>query len=684
MNNDFLAGILSGSTGPITALQTGKKQNGSETGDFMSLLQNRLAFDADAISGSKQSKINFSFRNSSGTGNINPLLINSAETRFLSEEKPAVAITSERIQENDVRSEATAPGKTDETSRKESHATESSENTKEASEKEVDEEKAVDGSQETAKNAQVAKDQSGDMQSIESLLAQFTPEEQQNLINALQKLSPEDLQALAESPEGFQNKLAELIADMPESEEQASLLELVNRPEFQNLLTEISNALQVVVPVQETAATAPDIEVTTVEDSEATSQLAATALNSENSVEEGSGADNTESAEESELTEINGDEATGQETSGQEMAAVSAGQQPTQIEKDVSTDEKAVTEATETAATATANVNQEAAASENAESETDSESASEGKESQNQEKTSAAKADYNEAKAEMKEEYHVERESLRQEFKRMNESGEEPVATDADTGNSENSTTSQNHAQTGVNPAAASEVKPAIEEAARRFFSLLCDKGSGNNSKAENQVFSASTVENVRKSVHTTSSSGNGGLSNGYGYQSGNTASTNSAARVSNPMPVTTAAFAELLDKAEFVKTKNGSKVLNIELDPKELGKMEMELTSKDGAVTARISADNALAKAKLEELAPQIKEQLVNQGVNLTEITVDISSRDSDGQNGNQENGGHNKSSRISASTNNKEDADTIIRKNILPNLRRAALNIQSVDMTV
>ncbi len=680
MNNDFLAGILSGSTGPTTPLQTGKKQSGSDTGDFMSLLQNRLAFDADAISGSTQSKINFSFRNSSGAGNINPLLINGAATRFLSEEKPTVAITSEKNQEQDVRSEAPAEKKTDEFSRKEAVAAEDLDNTDKISEKKIDSEEAVDDSQKATDQTESAENQVSDMQSIESLLAQFTPEEQQNLINALQKLSPEDLQALGESPEGFQNKLAELIASMPESEERTAMLELVNRSEFKSLLTEISAALQVTVPSQETTGTTMEIEAAGVENSEVTSGLVEAKVESEDSMEQKG------ETEDSETTENSENLVSSQETSGQELAAVSAQQQPvkpTEVKTDVSTDDNAEQQSAETAAITTAdNAKQEAVAGENQNSEKAVESTADNKETRSQEKDSAAKTEHHEAKAELKAEHQLERESLRQEFKRLNESGGEQAVTETNTDTSEGSTAPQNQLHTGVNPSAA-EVKPAIEEAARRFFSLLSEKAQGNG-RGESQAFSAAPAENTRRSVHTPGSSSNGGLSNGYGYQSGSTTNANSAARASNPVPVTTTAFAELLDKAEFVKTRNGSKVLNIELDPKELGKMEMELTSKDGAVTARISAENALAKAKLEELAPQIKEQLVNQGVNLTEITVDISSRDSDGRNENHESGRNNKSSRISASTNNTEDADTIIRKNILPNLRRAALNIQSVDMTV
>ncbi|HNX77187.1 MAG TPA: flagellar hook-length control protein FliK [Candidatus Rifleibacterium sp.] len=669
MNNDFLAGILKGSTGPNTALQTGKKHNTSETGNFMSLLQDRLAFDADQLSGSTQSKVNFSFRANSGNGDLNPLYINSAETKFLSEENPAEAITSERSQENYARSESTAFNKTDEYSRIETSNSEKVNH--------EDETKATD------------------KQTIESLLSRFSPEDQETLINALQQLSPQDLQVLAESPGEFQNKLIELIEDMPASEEQSALLDLVNRPEFMNLLTAVSEAIQEQKPVQAVVETTePELQTTRI-DSEETIVANQTGKSVTDKLNQAVVPENdTEANKVSEVSENTDSELVEPMANGQEvLAAATHKSQVVQlndgVQKPVNEEQalKAMTGNAGDQAIAAANAATAANTSEDATASDDA-SASE-KNGEAQEKLSADKASEKQLKAEVKAESQVEHASLRQEFKKLNEtqSGSETGAEGATDDSANSSAAPQTQTQTqshGANPSAVTaEVKPALEEAARRFFSLLGDKAPGQAGKSEGQVFSAINAESGRKNVQTAGSSNHAGLNNGYAYQSGGMTTANSATRTANAVPVTSAAFAELLDKAEFVKTRNGGQVLNIELDPKELGKMSMELTSKDGAVTARISAENSMAKAKLDELAPQIKEQLLSQGVNLTEITVDISSRDPNQSNENQASGGNNKSSRISAA-HNKEDADTIIRRNILPNLRRAALNIQAVDMTV
>jgi flagellar hook-length control protein FliK len=249
------------------------------------------------------------------------------------------------------------------------------------------------------------------------------------------------------------------------------------------------------------------------------------------------------------------------------------------------------------------------------------------------------------------------KESLREEFKLASKTG---------------------HPTTAAPAVTPEQAKTAIEEAAKKFFTLFNEKAAGGERAATAETYSPEAIK--RHSGMSNNSAGNGG--NGFSSHTGTPASSMSAARPATPVPAANQIFSQMLEKAEYLKTQNGSKVLNMEFDPGELGKLEMELTSRDGTVSARISAESALAKAQLEELAPQIKEQLLNQGVNLTEITVDISSRNPDESNRDQMSGGKGKSSRIQAAE--KEAAEAIIRKNILPNLRRAALNIKAVDLTV
>ncbi len=271
-------------------------------------------------------------------------------------------------------------------------------------------------------------------------------------------------------------------------------------------------------------------------------------------------------------------------------------------------------------------------------------------------------------------------ESLREEFKRLNQPINEAASSSdqAETADEPVLANKSNMQTATAQPVTPEQAKAAVEEAARKFISLFADKTAGGEKATAAATYSPEAVK--RHSAMNNNSADHG--SNGFSSHNGTPASSMSAARPATPVPAATQIFSQMLEKAEYLKTENGSKILNMELDPGELGKLEMELTSRDGTVSARISAESALAKARLEELAPQIKEQLLNQGVNLTEITVDISSRNPDESNRNQMYGRKNRSGRIQAGGN--DTAEAIIRKNVLPNLRRAALNIKAVDLTV
>jgi flagellar hook-length control protein FliK len=277
----------------------------------------------------------------------------------------------------------------------------------------------------------------------------------------------------------------------------------------------------------------------------------------------------------------------------------------------------------------------------------------------------------------------TEDETLREAFSRVNktDSGESDLPQTVAQEN-ETSTQSDSEPQPGFKfQFTSGENKPAVtQEAARKLVATLLNKtDNGVQSRTASFTYGP-TNENGNKTSNFQSNAGNGfsnGFSSNHGTMNSSIAGSRQAATPSNSV-----FLSQLLEKAEMIKTTDGKKVLSLELDPKELGKMEMELTSKDGTVTAKISAENELAKLKLEELSQQIKEQLNSQGINLTEITVDISSRQPDERNKNQMSDGKNKSNRTESL--NATDNEQIISKNILPNLRKVALNIQSVDLTV
>ncbi len=646
MNNDFLAGILSGQTGPVPPLQNGRnKNNNIETGDFVSILRNRLAFDADKTTGSTQSTTNFAFRAKSSAGEINPLLISGAETRFPERNKPTVEIKSEKRLENDARSEATANRKAEETrgnkddNELKADSTRESDHTDEVSKDEAP--KAEEQAETAEKAAEAGLVSQEQLAALQAMIEKFDPEQQQQLVEALEQMSPQDLLALAEAPEEFKQALLELTAEMPDSDEKQELLSLLNGEEFSEMLKQLSEEIRLAIAEDGTGR--------------------------ENSSEVPAAVEMMQTIGEA----VANDEFVDKTSTEQHQAAVAQ-----KVKSAVNAGEEEV-ETTDASGQA------EEISSTETEAVVETDSEVKAKAGKNQEKAEVSEKNDQKQQARLESDKPGEHESLRQEFKKLNQTAQESSQSsqsDEAQAPGQAPTTGQN--TSAQQPAVQTELRQAIEEAARRFLSAMNGKSSEGNAKTEShsQVY---TADSFRKPVQASNGSGNSGMNNGFAFQSGSTSNQNSVNKAAAPLPLNTTNFAELMEKAEFVKTKDGAKILNLELAQKELGKVEMELTSKDGAVTARLSAENSVAKAKLDELAPQIKEQLLGQGVNLSEITVDISSRNPDEGNRNQMSGGKGKSGRIDASRN-RQDAEAIIKKNVLPNLRRAALNIQAVDMMV
>ncbi|NLI75859.1 MAG: flagellar hook-length control protein FliK [Candidatus Riflebacteria bacterium] len=172
-----------------------------------------------------------------------------------------------------------------------------------------------------------------------------------------------------------------------------------------------------------------------------------------------------------------------------------------------------------------------------------------------------------------------------------------------------------------------------------------------------------------------------GQTSQGWNLPSGDRAPDKSASHPARPAdPIRGALFSQIVEKAEMFKVGAEKKVLTVQLSPESLGKLNVELTSKDGAVTARISTEHAMVREKLEQIVPQIKETLAAQGINLHEVTVDISHQHPDGRN-EEAFRGHGGTFR-SVSSGSADASGPV--QDVRPALRRLALNIRMVDLTV
>lgn len=75
------------------------------------------------------------------------------------------------------------------------------------------------------------------------------------------------------------------------------------------------------------------------------------------------------------------------------------------------------------------------------------------------------------------------------------------------------------------------------------------------------------------------------------------------------------------------VQAKQGVKSLEMQLYPEHLGKVFVQIVSKDGAITAQITAETEAAKSALESQLTILKENLNNQGVKIENVEVTIAS---------------------------------------------------------
>lgn len=152
--------------------------------------------------------------------------------------------------------------------------------------------------------------------------------------------------------------------------------------------------------------------------------------------------------------------------------------------------------------------------------------------------------------------------------------------------------------------------------------------------------------------------------------------------------PVRSTLFSQIVEKAEFFKGPQQIKVMTLQLKPEALGKLEMQLATKDGVVTARISAESAAVKDKIEQLVPQIREHLSQQGVNILQISVDVSRKDSDGNERGMADSDRRPGLRISSNRSSRvsgvEEGDSSSSLIINPEIRKMALHIKAVDVTV
>ena len=90
----------------------------------------------------------------------------------------------------------------------------------------------------------------------------------------------------------------------------------------------------------------------------------------------------------------------------------------------------------------------------------------------------------------------------------------------------------------------------------------------------------------------------------------------------------------QIVDKIKISTIENEA-IMNIQLKPEHLGKLSMEVVSKQGIMTAQITVENEKTKAILEQNIQSLKENLEDKGLVIQELEVAIGH--SQGESGNQ-----------------------------------------------
>lgn len=98
---------------------------------------------------------------------------------------------------------------------------------------------------------------------------------------------------------------------------------------------------------------------------------------------------------------------------------------------------------------------------------------------------------------------------------------------------------------------------------------------------------------------------------------------------VPQQQPVDTADILKQITDFTRVMYQENATTMEMQLNPEHLGKLYVQLTSKDGAVTAQLAAQNEIAKEAIESQISVLKENLNQQGVKVEAVEVTIASHE-------------------------------------------------------
>ncbi len=109
--------------------------------------------------------------------------------------------------------------------------------------------------------------------------------------------------------------------------------------------------------------------------------------------------------------------------------------------------------------------------------------------------------------------------------------------------------------------------------------------------------------------------------------------SSNSRPGATNEAPqVDPTRFVGRVAKAFHTANERGG-TLQLRLSPPELGSLKLQLTVKDGALSAKLEADNSIARKLLLDHLPALRDRLAEQNIRVDRFDVDVRQENSGGQ---------------------------------------------------
>jgi flagellar hook-length control protein FliK len=155
---------------------------------------------------------------------------------------------------------------------------------------------------------------------------------------------------------------------------------------------------------------------------------------------------------------------------------------------------------------------------------------------------------------------------------------------------------------------------------------------SGVSAPAATSVAKAESGEEARQAVKPVGHATEGIHMNARAQRAGATAKGRAHAATSDLPRVDTARFVGRVAKAVQTAQERGG-LVQLRLSPPELGSMRLELSMKDGVMTAAVETETSGARQILLDHLPALRDRLAEQNIRIERFDVDVRQENSGGQ---------------------------------------------------